>query len=143
MWWCSVLWWVRWCIYSYNRIHIMGGGLFGTPLALNWKCIVFSGMILTVYWLPRPSSFLHRMVVAFLLANAAYILLAWYDVLFDCNDHLRPTILGWYSKFFKPAEYSREFDALPVKYQKIVRTVDIVVLGVVVAAFVYPFLVKS
>jgi hypothetical protein len=34
----------------------------------------------------------------------------------------------------------KEFDELPLKYKKIVRTVDIAVLLVVVAAFVYPFM---
>jgi len=81
--------------------------------------------------------------MAFLLATAAYISLAWYDVLYDCNDHLGPTILGWMSMPFKPKEYRDKFNALPVKYQKIVRTVDIAVLGLVAFALVYPFLVKS
>ena len=45
---------------------------------------------------------------------------------------------GW----AKPAEYRKEFDALPVKYKKIVRLVDIAVLAVVVLAIVYPYLHK-
>jgi pyrrolidone-carboxylate peptidase len=77
--------------------------------------------------------------VGFLLATAAYIALAWYDVLYDCNDHLGPTLFGWLSAPFKPAEYSRKFEELPIKYQKIVRGVDIAVLALVAAAFIYPF----
>ena len=65
-----------------------------------------------------------------------------YDVIYDCNDHLRITILGWMWGWAKPAEYRKEFDALPVKYKKIVRTVDIAVLAVVVLALVYPYLHK-
>jgi hypothetical protein len=45
---------------------------------------------------------------------------------------------GW----AKPPGYQKEFDELPVKYKKIVRTVDIVVLLVVLGAFVYPFMQK-
>jgi hypothetical protein len=45
---------------------------------------------------------------------------------------------GW----AKPAEYQKEFDELPVKYQKIVRGVDIAVLAVVVLAIVYPYIQK-
>jgi len=118
----------------------MGGGMFGTPLYLNPKCLVFSGFVLMVYWLPHPKAFAHRAVAAFLLATAAYISLAWYDYIYDCTDRLGPTLLGWMSGFFKPDEYQKKYDELPVKYKKIVRTVDIVVLGVVVLALMYPFM---
>ena len=120
----------------------MGGGLFGTPLYLNVKCLVFSAGVLAVYWLPHPVAFAHRAVMAFLLATSAYIALAWYDVLYECNDHLKPTLLGWLSKPFKPKEYSDAYDKLPIKYQKIVRAVDVAVLSIVALAFAYPFLVK-
>lgn len=117
----------------------MGGGLFGTQLELNIKCLIFSAGVLIVYWLPHPPTLAHNIVMAFLLATAAYISLAWYDVLYDCNDHLKPTLLGWLSKSFKPKEYSKKYDELPVKTKKIIRTVDIAVLGFVLLAFVYPF----
>ena len=120
----------------------MGGGLFGTPLYLNPKCLVFSAFVLCVYWLPHPKHFSHRFVAAFLLATASYILMAWYDVLYECNDHLRPTLLGWISMPFKPKEYSEEYEKLPVKYQKIVRWFDVAVLGVVAFAIAYPYIQK-
>jgi hypothetical protein len=120
----------------------MGGGLFGTPLYLNVKCLIISAIVLIVYWLPHPRHIAHRFVAAFLLATATYIGLAWYDVLYDCNDHLGPTILGWMSAPFKPPEYAKKYSELPVKYQKIVRWVDIAVLGLVAAAFAYPFIQK-
>jgi UDP-N-acetylmuramyl pentapeptide phosphotransferase/UDP-N-acetylglucosamine-1-phosphate transferase len=117
----------------------MGGGLFGTPLYLNPKCLVFSLFVLCVYWLPKPTHWQHQYVMAFLLATSAYILLAWYDVLFDCNDRLRPTILGWLSAPFKPSEYSEEYKKLPLKYQKIIRSIDILLLSVVIITFLYPY----
>ena len=120
----------------------MGGGLFGTPLYLNPKCLVFSAFVLGVYWLPHPKAFAHKILMAFLLATSAYIILAWYDVLFDCNDRLKPTLLGWLSKPFKPKEYSDAYDKLPMKYQKIVRTFDIIVLSILVITFALPFMVK-
>jgi hypothetical protein len=120
----------------------MGGGLFGTPLYLNVKCLVISFGVLCIYWLPHPKAFAHKFVAAFLLATATYISLAWYDVLYDCNDHLGPTLLGWLSMPFKPKEYGEKYDQLPVKYKKIVRTVDILVISIVVFAFVYPFLTR-
>lgn len=120
----------------------MGGGLFGTPLYLNIKCLVVSGLVLLVYWLPHPKAFAHRAVAAFLLATATYISLAWYDVLYDCNDHLRPTLLGWLSMPLKPAEYREKYEHLPLKYQKIVKWFDVAVLSVVAFALVYPYLQK-
>ena len=120
----------------------MGGGLFGTPLYLNPKCLVFSAFVLGVYWLPHPKALAHQILMGFLLATSAYIILAWYDVLFDCNDRLKPTLLGWLSKPFKPKEYSDAYDELPLKYQKIVRTFDIVVLSILVITFALPFMVK-
>lgn len=121
----------------------MSGGLFGTPLELNPKCLVFSAFVLVVYWLPHPVALAHRIVMAFLLATTAYILMAWYDVIYDCNDHLKPTLLGWLSGPFKPPSYLKEYEELPVKYQKIIRWVDIAVLGILGVLVAYPFLVKS
>lgn len=120
----------------------MGGGLFGTPLYLNPKCLVFSAFICIVYWLPKPLAFAHNIVMGFLLATAAYISLAWYDILYDCNDRLGPTVLGWLSMPLKPKEYGDKFRQLPIKYQKIVRTVDIGVLCLVLLALIYPYIVK-
>ena len=117
----------------------MGGGLFGTPLYLNEKCLVFSGFVLAVYWMPHPVSLFHRIVMAFFLGTLAYVVLAWYDVIYDCTDRLKPTLLGWLSKPFKPKEYSEAYDNLPVKYQKIVRGVDIAILTVLLILFLVPF----
>ena len=121
----------------------MGGGLFGTPLYLNPKCLVFSAFVLFVYWLPHPVALAHRVVAAFVLATAAYIFMAWYDVMFDCNDRFKPTLLGWMSGWFKPPGYFEEYEKLPVKYQKIIRTFDIAVLVAIVLLLAFPYFVKS
>jgi UDP-N-acetylmuramyl pentapeptide phosphotransferase/UDP-N-acetylglucosamine-1-phosphate transferase len=118
----------------------MGGGLFGTPLYLNPKCLVFSGFVLSVYWLPHPKALEHRIVAAFLLATLAYVSLAWYDLIFDCNDRLRPTLLGWLSMPFKPAHYRKEFDELPLKYKKIVRSFDIAILVILLILVFSPYI---
>jgi len=96
----------------------MGLGLFGTSLSLNPKCLVFSAFVLAVYWLPHPKAFAHKVLVAFLLASLAYVVLAWYDMLFDCNDRLKPTLLGWSTGWAKPAHYQKDFDAFTSKRQK-------------------------
>lgn len=118
----------------------MGGGLFGTPLYLNPKCLAFSAFVLGVYWMPHAKEYSHRVVIAFILATAAYVLLAWYDVIYDCNDRLRPTLLGWISKPFKPKHYSDEYDKLPLKYKKVIRTVDVVVLVTIIGLLAWPYI---
>lgn len=117
----------------------MGGGLFGTDLALNPKCLVFAAGVLLVYWMPHPIALSHRIVVNFILACFAYVALAWYDVLYDCNDRFEPTLLGWMWKDLKPKEYQEKYDKLPLKTQKIIRTVDIVVLVVLVGLVLAPY----
>ncbi len=121
----------------------MGGGLFGTPLYLNIKCLIFSACILVVYWLPHPKAFAHNLVMGFLLATSSYISLAWYDVLYDCNDRLKPTLFGWMSKSLKPKEYSEQYKQLPLKQQKLIRTFDMLVLGIVLITFLYPFAFRA
>jgi hypothetical protein len=121
----------------------MGGGLFGTPLALNPKCLVFSFAIIGVYYLPHPPTIAHHIVMVFLLGMASYIALAWYDVIYDCNDRFKPTLLGWLSKPFKPKEYTEQYKDLPVKTTKVIRNVDFAVLTIIAIAFIYPFVVKK
>jgi hypothetical protein len=124
----------------------MGGGLFGTPLALNPKCLVFSGMLIAIYWLPPYRNLKNPYDLAFFrfttigLAFAGYILLAWDDVLYDANDHLQPTILGWLSMPFKPAEYGAAYERLPLKWQKIVRAIDLLALAAGIFFVFSPFL---
>ena len=118
----------------------MGGGLFGTPLYLNPKCLAFSAFVLFVYWMPHPKEYAHKIVANVILATAAYIILAWYDMIYNCNDRLRPTLIGWISGWLKPKEYKEEYDQLPVKYQKIIRTFDIVLLVVILALLMYPYI---
>lgn len=120
----------------------MGGGLFGSPLYLNAKCLVFSALIIGVYYLPKPYELTHNIVMCFLLGMASYISLAWYDYIYDCTDLLRPTLLGWLSKSFKPPHYEDEYSKLPIKTKKAIHMFDIIVLFFVALAVIYPFLVK-
>lgn len=117
----------------------MAGGLFGTPLELNPKCLVFTVFVLLVYWMPHFSALEHRIVMNFVLGIAAYVFMAWYDQLYDCTDRFGPTFFGWLSMPFKPQEYRDKYDALPVKYKKVVRTVDIVILVVLVGLIFTPY----
>jgi hypothetical protein len=122
----------------------MGGGLFGTQLYLNIKCIIFSMFVIFIYYLPHPIGYRNNFIMVFLLGMSSYIILAWYDVLYDANDRLKPTLFGWLSKSFKPLEYQNEYNNLPLKTQKIIRTFDIIILFIVIITFLYPYIfVKS
>jgi hypothetical protein len=46
-------------------------------------------------------------------------------------------------KWAKPQEYEEAYDALPDREKKIIRTVDIVILIVLLGLLAYPFLVRS
>jgi hypothetical protein len=118
----------------------MGGGVFGTPLYLNPKCLVFSAFVLAIWYLPHPKYWQHRVVLGFILASLAYVVMAWYDLIYDCNDHLRPTFLGWLTGWAKPAHYAKEYENLPLKYKKLVRNVDIAVLIVLLLLAFSPYL---
>jgi hypothetical protein len=121
----------------------MGLGLFNAPLYLNLKCLVFSFFIIAIYYLPKPLGIAHNIVMVFLLGTSAYISMAWYDVIYDCNDRLKPTFLGWISGPFKPKEYQQQYEQLPLKYKKMIRNVDIAVLIVLLITFLYPFFTKK
>ena len=119
----------------------MGAGLFGTPLYLNEKCIVFAVFLLVVFWMPHPKAWQHDIVLAFVLAMTAYVLMAWYDYIYDCNDKMGPTIFGGIVGWMKPyGGVPPETKELPIKYKKIVGVVDVFVLCVLLSLMVVPYL---
>jgi hypothetical protein len=136
-------------LFILRRYKIMGGGLFGTPLALNPKCLAFSGLLIAIYWMPpwaplrSPYDIAVKRAITIGLAFTGYILMAWYDMWYDCNDQLKPTFLGWISAPFKPPQYKKDLEEIPLKWQKIVRTVDIIALLAAVAFVGAPFLMYS
>jgi hypothetical protein len=121
----------------------MGGGLFGTPLYLNPKCLIFSTFVLAVYFLPHPKSTSYNLIMSFLLATSAYIIMAWYDVIYDCNDKFGPTFFGWMTKPFKPPSYQDKYKELPIKYQKTIRAFDIAVIAIILFTMLFPFIFKK
>jgi hypothetical protein len=121
----------------------MSLGFLGTPLYLNLKCIAFSFFVLLVFWMPHPKFWQHDIILAFVLAMIAYILMAWYDYWYDCNDRLGPTLLelfaGWAKPYYGVPPGTKP---LPVKYKKIVRNVDLAISAVLVGMFFYPYYQK-
>jgi hypothetical protein len=118
----------------------MGLGLFGTPLYINEKCIAFSVFILVIYWMPHPKFWQHDYILAFVLSMLGYVLMAWYDYWYDCNDKMGPTFFGLLLGWMKPyGGVPPEKEDLPIKYKKIVGIFDIAVLIVLLTGLIYPY----
>lgn len=117
----------------------MGGGLFGTPLYLNEKCIAFAGLVLAIYFLPHQAYWQHEAVFAFVLAMFAYVLMAWYDYIYSCTDMFGPSFFAMFVKWAKPEKHQTDYEAIPIKWKKAVRTVDILVLLLLVTLVFAPY----
>ncbi len=118
----------------------MGLGVFGTPLYANEKCIAFAAFILAIYFLPHFKAWQHEVVFAFVLAMFAYVVMAWYDYWYSCTDMFGPSFFALFVKWAKPEKNQKDYEALPVKWKKVVRTVDIVVLLVLTGLVFAPYL---
>jgi hypothetical protein len=65
----------------------MAGGIFPNyPFELNIKCVIFSGIIIGLFFYCPPEMNIYwKSFVSFLLFVIAYVALAWYDYKFDCQ----------------------------------------------------------
>lgn len=76
----------------------MGGGIFtGRPFHFNLKCIIFSFYSSLLFYAGGGTN---PLIIA-LIFIIAYVILAWYDFVYDCNDFLY-TGTGWPSTNFSP-----------------------------------------
>lgn len=81
----------------------MAGGIFtNRPFEPNPKCIVFSIILMLLYWfLPRNNN-IFMLPVIFVFA---YVGMAWYDYLYDCQEKMytgKYGIAGTIDSIFKP-----------------------------------------
>ena len=65
----------------------MAGGLFKNyPFELNIKCVIFSTIIIALFFFHPPDmSIIWKCFVALLLFVIAYVAMAWYDYKFECS----------------------------------------------------------
>lgn len=78
----------------------MAGGIFvDQPFHPNPKCIVFSVVLMIAYWmLPQKNPFMLPLIFVF-----AYVSMAWYDHLYNCDMKMYGGKYGGYlSSPFKP-----------------------------------------
>jgi hypothetical protein len=102
----------------------MAGGIFPNyPFHLNLKCIVFTAVIVVIYWFLPPKN----LFILFFLLWAPYIAMAWYDDAYRCEFKMAPTIIP-YGRYlflpFKPPEYKQEFERLPPVAIQAMDTLD-------------------
>jgi len=117
----------------------MGGGLFGTPIYLNEKCIIFAAFVISIYFLPHQKYWQHEAVFVFILSMFAYVVMAWYDYTYDCNDKFGPSFFALFVKWAKPERNQRDYENMPIKYKKLVRGVDIIVLVILLGLVFAPY----
>jgi hypothetical protein len=91
----------------------MAGGIFADqPFHFNIKCVIISIVFMILYWyLPYRNPFM--LPIIFLVG---YILIAWYDYLYDCNltmySGTNPISIATLDAWAKP---QRRFDNSPIK----------------------------
>ena len=96
--------------------------------------------MIAVYFLPHQKYWQHEAVFVFVLAMFAYVLMAWYDYIYDCTDKLGPTFFGLLIGWAKPyGGVPPEFPPLPIKYKKIVAVFDIAVLIILTGLVFAPY----
>lgn len=65
----------------------MAGGIFPNyPFVLNPKCVVFSVIIISLFFYSPPDMNIYwQLLIAFLLFVISYVAMAWYDYKFECQ----------------------------------------------------------
>jgi hypothetical protein len=101
-----------------------------TPPAVNLKCIVFTLMLSLGYWfLPSKNKY-----VLVCLSYFPYLILAWYDYLYQCKHNFGPTYLANFYAWAKPQSSSqiKIYKNWDPKIKFRVIAVDLVVLGLLI-----------
>lgn len=70
------------------------------PPTLNIKCVIFTLFIVFVYWFLPP----RNKWILILLIFIPYVLLAWYDYIYQCERNSGPSYLSLFYKNLKPPE---------------------------------------
>ena len=102
------------------------------PPSVNTKCIVFTLFVVTIYWfVPK-----NKWILLFLIF-VCYIILAWYDYIYNCERNMGPTYLSLFYKHFKPqsSEQIKEYENWHPTLKKKVMYVDLFILLVLVMLF--------
>ena len=90
----------------------MAGGIFkNQPFVLNEKCIIFSILCMTLFlYKPTFPNEYFKYAILFVIFILAYVAMAWYDYIFDCQIAPLKRSDGRFSitQLFKPPAYSKK-----------------------------------
>lgn len=115
----------------------MAGGLYeGRPFSFNVKCIVFTVLAAGGYWYLPP----RNLWVLFVLLWLPYVVMAWYDYMYDCSDKMQPTVVpfGRYLFLpFKPPGYKAEYAKMAQRQLGVMDRVDHVVGWILLVSLVW------
>lgn len=94
-----------------------GGIYVNTPTHFNTKCVIFGGVLATGYWF-LPSK--KNPFILPVIFTCAYIVMAWYDKLYNCEEQLYSGSSSWgaaiLDSIFKPQR--RDSDETYIKNGK-------------------------
>ena len=102
----------------------MAGGIFpNRPFEFNIKCIIFTIIIAGGYWyLPVKNIY-----ILFFLLWFPYIIIAWYDYSYNCENKMKYTLFP-FGKYiflpFKPKEYQKTYTELTNEQKELIDNND-------------------
>ncbi len=101
----------------------------------NVKCIVFTLVLALGYWFLPPKN---KWVLICLL-YFPYLVLAWYDYIYQCKRNMGPTYLSLFYKWAKPkdSQQIKDYDNWDPKIKNKVLLVDIIILGIILLSILY------
>lgn len=89
----------------------MAGGIFPNyPFVLNPKCVVFSAIIIGLFFYSPPKMGIHwNLLISFILFVVSYVAMAWYDYKFECQKLALKRGTSKYSitQQFKPPTHTK------------------------------------
>ena len=89
----------------------MAGGIFPNyPFVLNPKCVVFSVIIIGLFFYTPPNMNIYwNLLISFLLFVVSYVAMAWYDYKFECQKLALKRGTSKYSitQQFKPPTHTK------------------------------------
>jgi hypothetical protein len=120
------------------------GGIFtDKSFEFNAKCVFFGFALMLFYWITPDNKNIFMLPVIFIVA---YILMAWYDWLYDCNAKMytgQHTPVGVLDSIFKPQRrnesktYPKDQSLLPDQEKAYLKTVYLFHLIAVVPLLTY------
>ena len=99
----------------------MAGGLFGRPFAFNIKCIIFSLIIISIFFFkPNIKNNYIAYGISFLLFVVSYVAMAWYDSMYNCDILPLKKGSSSFQRFLKPTSHTnrKQDEHLETSYEK-------------------------